>query len=86
MQERLRDAIAAFYQNEGRLPVGVVMHQSVLASEVDEARLAVKALELDHLAVEGNGGPLVGEVWLALPNGKKQALQQAELFGKETRP
>ena len=84
MQERLRDAIAAFYQNEGRLPVGVVVHKSVLASEVGAARTAVKMLELS-LPIRGDGGPLVGECWLQVRgnNDKKPVLQQAILFREE---
>jgi len=78
MQERLRDAIAAFYQDKGRLPAGVVVHQSILASEVEEARLAVKALEL-NLVIRGNAGPLCGEVWLQVSNSsEKPVLRQTQ--------
>jgi len=49
----------------------------VFGSEVEAARAAVEALEL-NLTVRGNAGPSRNELWLEVRNGdKKPALQQA---------
>ena len=84
MQERVRLAITHYYEQNKKLPAGIVVHKSALASELETARTAVKVLELS-LTVEGNAGPLVGEVWLQVRgnNDKKAELQQAELFREE---
>lgn len=84
IQGRIKAAVAHFYQQSKKLPVTILVHKSVLASEVEAARAAVRVLEL-NLAVTGNAGPLVGEVWLQTHdnNDKKPALQQAELFREE---
>jgi len=76
MQERVRLAITHYYEQNKKLPAGIVVHKSVLASEIEEARAAVKALELS-LPVRGNAGPLRGELWLEVRNSEKPVLQQA---------
>jgi len=87
LEQDIKAAVTDFYSANKRLPASLVVHESVLASEVEAARAAVKVLELS-LAVEGNAGPLVGECWLQVRgnNDKKAELQQAILFGEETRP
>jgi hypothetical protein len=61
LMERLREALRDYYARHGRLPSGVVVHKSL----VREAAEALAALDL-RLPVEGVGGCLVPEVWLAM--------------------
>lgn len=76
MLERIKSAVAHYYQQNRKLPVRILVHQSVHASEIEDAQAAVKTLEL-NLPVRGNGGPLKGEVWLQVTNSeKKPALEQ----------
>jgi len=62
LEQRLRAAVAHFYQERGELPAAVTVHKT----ELDGARVAMQSLDL-ALPVAGSGGCLVGECWLALP-------------------
>jgi len=62
IESRIKAAVSHFYQANGQLPAGLVVHKS----EVDGAQAAVLALGL-ALEVGGSGGCLVGEVWLQEP-------------------
>jgi hypothetical protein len=62
LTERLREALRDYYARHGRLPGAVVVHRSLK----DEAAKALAALDLPRLPVEGVGGCLVPEVWLAM--------------------
>jgi len=62
LTERLREALRDYYARYGRLPGAVVVHKSL----VREAAEALAALDLPRLPVEGVGGCLVPEVWLAM--------------------
>jgi len=79
LEQDIKSAVAHFYSQNKRLPAGIVVHQSVLASEVETAKAAVKVLEL-NLIVRGNAGPLVGECWLQVHGNsdKKPMLQQTQ--------
>jgi hypothetical protein len=61
LTERLREALRDYYTRYGQLPAAVV-HPSLK----DEAAKALAALDLPRLPVEGVGGCLVPEVWLAM--------------------
>ena len=58
----LRGALSDFYRRHRRLPQEVVVHPSV----AEEARKALKALDLSHIPLTVSGGCLQREVWLGL--------------------
>jgi len=61
LKERLREALRDYYARHGQLPGSVVVHKSLVREAVE----ALAALGL-RLPVEGVGGCLVPEVWLAM--------------------
>jgi len=63
IEDRLRAALACFYERYHRLPIAVVVNPS----EVAGAKAALRALDLPRLAVQSVGGCLVPEVWLGVP-------------------
>jgi hypothetical protein len=61
LTERIGAALEHYaVHNAGALPAGI----RVNPKDVEAARAIVKALDLETLAVIGNGGALAGEVWL----------------------
>ncbi len=58
----LRGAVSEFHRRHRRLPQEVVVHPSV----AEEARKALKALDLSHIPLTVSGGCLQREVWLGL--------------------
>ncbi len=63
IEDRLRAALAYFYERYHCLPIEVVVNPS----EVAGAKTALRALDLPRLAVQSVGGCLVPEVWLGVP-------------------
>lgn len=66
MERRLKVATGGFYGRHGRLPVEV----AVAPVEVKAVRLGMAEIGLGKVAVVGNGGCLVGEVWLGVGSDK----------------
>ena len=58
LPQRLKDAVALFYGQYGKLPDLIGVH----ADELDEAQEAAKSLDLPDVVCQW-GGVLVGEVW-----------------------
>ena len=60
LTEHITAALAHFQRYSGQSPAAVVVNPK----DVTAAGEVVKALALPTLAVIGNGGAMVGEVWL----------------------
>jgi hypothetical protein len=67
LEETVKRAVTACYQETGRLPAAL----RCAAVELDAVRAALRALELHNLAqrVSGCAGILRGEVWISQGNG-----------------
>lgn len=63
VQDRLRAAVTAYYQDRRALPAGIV----VSPGELDAAKAAAVTLGL-KIPVGGMGGCLVPEIWLEVPD------------------
>jgi len=70
--ETVKNALTEYRRRHGDLPAMII---------VNPKQKEIAAMTLGGgqklIAVKSNNGCLQGEVWLALSNGKKQALQQA---------
>ncbi len=64
LQDRLQEAVRAFYTRHRRLPAMVVVNPK----EAEEAREALKALDL-RVPLETAPGCLIPEVWLGVGDG-----------------
>jgi len=58
--EGLQRAISAFYQAHHTLPASIVVSPSAVGVVLD----LLDALDLPAMPVAGNGGVLVGEIWM----------------------
>lgn len=67
LEETVKRAVTACYQETGRLPAAL----RCCAGELEDVRAALRGLELRNLAqrVTGCAGILQGEVWISHPNG-----------------
>lgn len=63
VQDRIKAAVAAYYQAHRALPAGI----AVSPGEVAAAASATAVLEL-RIPVRGIGGCLVPEIWLEVPD------------------
>jgi len=82
LKRRIKVALANFYRHYQRSPATIVVHKSEAAEAVD---IVKELAPRSKVPVRGNGGTLVGEVWLEIPKLKRPGSIHQQLSLLEVR-
>jgi len=68
LKQRIKVALANFYQHHQRSPAAIIVHKSEAAEAID---IVKELAPRSKVPVRGNGGTLVGEVWCQSQSGTR---------------